>query len=466
MQNKFRIEVRQLKFVGGQYLYKRIGQIDTYLSLDVILRFNDVGTWSLVVPAGSPQSALLGPGRGIVVWYEGLTDPVCTGPVREIQKGWDSASEGNEWPGTVTFSGPDDNSLMAEHLCLPAPAQGLVDVDSTAAVNMQFSNFMMTKAYDTFVDTSDPKNPKSAPFSMERLLRRLVYDNFGDGNIAGRKVNGLSFVAPGSWPAATAYPQTTYSLRNETVLEAVKNRAETCVMSDNSTKAIGYRWVWDEVTEKIAMKIFYPVNTPGLGKSVRFSRENGNLAAFNYTLTAPKSNWMLFGLDQETAEQPQTQHFYIADKRTDTTDWAMSAESFKDETSVSVYIRDQDGLLILDAGLNKQLDKKTIATTIDTAWQDEAPVGSLSVTPIDTDGCKFGVHYWLGDLVTIVEDEQETTSVLREVHLSDSSSGPTIQSTIGDSSATATPAIYKEIKKIWLAMRKAQKTKNGAVYSP
>jgi hypothetical protein len=452
---KFLVEVRQLQNIAGDWRYKRIGQIDTYLSLDVIIRYNDVGSWVLTMPADSPQASLLGPGTGVVISYEGLYAPILSGPVRVVKSGWDGS---NPWPGTIEFSGPDDNIIMQEHICMPNPTQALV--------SGQYATYLQSKAYDTYVDNSDPKNPKSAPFSMERLIQRLAYDNFGDGSISGRKVNGCSFAPPASWPAVTAFPKTTYNLRFETVLDAVKSRAEVAVMADGTTKPMGFRWVWDTDLEKLVMKVYYPNNTPALGKGVRFSRENGNLASYSYTLEAPKSNWMLVGLDQEVTDKPETQHLYIADKRADVdvVDWQMSAESYKDETSVSLYLRDVDGKLIMDATLKPQLDTKTINTTIDTAWQSEAPIGGLIVTPLDTKGCRFGVHYWLGDLVTVVEGEAETTSILREVHLTDGSSGVSIQSTIGDSTATETPALYKELRKVWAAIRKAQKTKTGVIY--
>lgn len=451
---KFLVEVRQLQEVDGDYLWKRIGQIDSYLSLDVILRYNDVGSWTLVLPANSPQAALLAPGTGVVVWYEGLYEPILSGPVRSIKSGWD---ESNPWPGTVEISGPDDNCLMAEHLCMPNPMAGLV--------NGQFQDYKLSKPYYTWVDESDPTKPKSVPYSVERLIRALPWYNFSaNGNNAARNVNGCEFMPPEEWPLDTAYPKTTYNLRFETILEVVKSRAETGVMADGSTKPMGYKWIWDQITEKIKMDIYYPVNTPGLGKSVRFSRDDGNIAAYSYTLVAPKSNWMLFGLDQETAEHPETQHLYIADKRWDTTEWTMSAESYKDQTSTSIYIRDVDGKLIVGADGKPQFDTKAINTLIDTEWQSEAPMGGLTVTPIDTKGCKFGIHYYLGDLVTVIENDVETTSVLREVHFSDGSNGPTIQSTIGDSSATETPGLYKEIQRIWAALRRTQKNKAGSIY--
>lgn len=459
---KFTVEVRQLVQVASDWRWKRIGQIDSYLSLDVIIRYNDVGAWTLVLAADNPQAALIQPGTGVVISYEGLSAPVLTGPVRAIKSAWDSSS--NSYPGTIEFSGPDDNILMEEHITLPDPTVSLVG----GQFNSPFGPYTINKASDTYVTvTNDPANPnKLAPYSIERLLRQLVYYNFGDGSNAGRLVKGCSFVPPASWPAITAYPRTTYDLRNISILEAAKSRAEVATMSDGSKKPIGYRWVWDASTEKIGMTLYYPNNTPALGKAVRFSRENGNLTSYAYTLAAPKSTWMLFGMDTETANKPETQHLYIADKRTDpdVVDWNMSAEAYKDASSVSIYKLDADNKPIVGSTGAKTFDTDAVKTAVDTEWLNDAPLGGLTVTPIDTEGCKFGIHYWLGDLVTIVERDVETTSVLREVHLSDDSSGPIIQSTIGDSSATETPALYKEVKKLWRALRKTQQTKTGVIY--
>jgi hypothetical protein len=175
---------------------------------------------------------------------------------------------------------------------------------------------------------------------------------------------------------------------------------------------------------------------------------------------------MLFGLDQETANHPESQHLYIADKRADTNvaEWNMSAEAFKDSTSTSLYKLDANNLPIVDVGGHKTVDTDTLNTLVATEWLNDAPMGGLTVTPVDTEGCKFGVHYWLGDLVTVVENDVETTSVLREVHLSDDTNGPVIQSTIGDASVSETPELYKQIRKIWRALRKTQQTKTGVIY--
>jgi hypothetical protein len=459
---KFTVEVRQLVNVSGDYRWKRVGQIDSYLSLDVIIRYNDIGSWTLVIPADSVQASLIQPGMGVIITYEGLYNPIMSGPVRVIKSSWDSST--NSYPGTIEFSGPDDNTLMEEHLCLPDPTVALVN----GQFNSSFGPYTINMAADTYVTvTNDPANPnKLAPYSMERLIRRLVYYNFGDGSTANRAVKGCSFVPPANWPAAGTYPLTTYDLRNVSVLEAVKTRAEVGTMSDGTTRPIGYRWVWDPATEKIGMVIYYPNNTPALGKGVRFSRENGNLTSYNYTLAAPKSTWMLFGLDTETANKPETQHLYIADKRSDpdVVDWNMSAESYKDSSSVSLYKLDANNKPIVNAQGKKTVDTDSINTAVAAEWLNDAPLGGLTVTPIDTQGCRFGIHYWLGDLVTVVENDVETTSVLREVHLSDDSNGPVIQSTIGDSTATETPALYKEIRKIWRALKKTQQTKTGVIY--
>ena len=56
------VESLDLVQVGSDWRWVRTGQIDRWLKVEVIVRYNDVGSWSLTLPMAGPQADLLGPG--------------------------------------------------------------------------------------------------------------------------------------------------------------------------------------------------------------------------------------------------------------------------------------------------------------------------------------------------------------------------------------------------------------------
>lgn len=443
--SEFVVEATELELVGTEWLWRRRGQIDTYTGLDVLLRYNDVGSWSLRVPVASQQAKLLGPGKGLVVWYEGLERPLMSGPVRQVRRTWGPEDNGL---GSIEFSGPDDNTLFAERLCFPDRANGL-----TLPGTNGFGGYRQTKAWDGD-DTS---------YSAERLVHELAYYNMGPGNNAGRRALGVSLSLTGA-PSATAYPRTNYKLRFETITEALKTRLETATDSGGNKAPVAYRWVWDQVLEQTVLLVTKPYSDPSLGKGVRFSQEIGNLRSFEYVLAAPRANMFTMGLDQEDDTKPETQNLFLADKRTEAPEWKMTAEIFAEHNDVSLYKRDTEGLIIIGTDDKPIIDMEAINAAIAQDLSEYGPTGSLSIEPIDTAGCMFGRDYWLGDLVTVIEDGEEITDVLREVHITDDGSGPVIIPTIGSPDASETPNLYKSVQRLWTALNRIQRLKQGNRY--
>ncbi|MEV5283540.1 hypothetical protein [Streptomyces sp. NPDC052811] len=61
-----------------------IGMVDDHLSLEMVLKFNDVGQWTLKINAGRPHARLFQPGCGIAVYREGVALPIMSGPIQGI----------------------------------------------------------------------------------------------------------------------------------------------------------------------------------------------------------------------------------------------------------------------------------------------------------------------------------------------------------------------------------------------
>lgn len=97
----------------------RVGQL---LPVDLVgwssvIRFNNVGTWSITLPGDHKVGqALSQPGAGIVVTHRD-TGVILSGPTTAVQKVTETANP----VGEVTISGIDDSAILAERLAYPTP---------------------------------------------------------------------------------------------------------------------------------------------------------------------------------------------------------------------------------------------------------------------------------------------------------------------------------------------------------
>lgn len=424
--------------------YRRIGILDSYTALDVVVRYNDVGAWSVTMPLGAPQTAYMKPGVRLAVWLPDMAYPVISGPLTAIDRQWSDEAPG---PGLAVYSGTCDNQVLSERAAWPTPGQAPV-LGSDAA------GYRLPDAY-----YGDNK-----PTSVERFIRKLAYDNFGPGAWAPRQEPGYAHTDPSTWPAATATPSTTYQLRFETLLESLQARVESGDDGASGKVPMGFRWAYNRSTEKIELVVFKPTQNPKPG--VRFSREIGNLLSFDYKLIAPKAVRYVMGLQSDDSDHPEMQDLWIGDKTDQAPEWGSHAEVFVDHTDVPFYQRDKDNKIIWPNGTptpgqHPVNNWDAINRALDADYQESGATASLSVTPINTVGCRIGRDYWLGDRVSVQMDGVQITEVLREIHLTDGPDGPVIEPTIGTFNASETPAIYSNIRQIWKAVERLQRLRGG-----
>lgn len=89
-----------------------IGEIDDFKSLNLVCRFNGVGTWLIDLPADSDMAlALTQPQAGIIVVRDGLT--LLSGPRLKPYRKW------NKDENILTVSGVCDNVWLQRRLALP-----------------------------------------------------------------------------------------------------------------------------------------------------------------------------------------------------------------------------------------------------------------------------------------------------------------------------------------------------------
>ncbi|MEW2575377.1 Gp37-like protein [Streptomyces syringium] len=400
---RYRVDVRDTAL-------RRIGQIDAYTNLDVIVRHLDVGTWSLTLPAAHPQARLLTTGQGVIIWPEGSTgadaaggrEPLLSGPVSKVRHDW-SNNTGTD--GTLTFTGTCDNVPLAERLAFPDPAR------APDTGNGRYS-----------VDYWTRQGPAAD------IVRELVAANLGERALPGRRVTGLDTIPPPGTPAATG-PAASARLRFDTVLSAVQTLASGAGLSVRIVHP-------DPTAPRLALTVA-PVRDRS--REVRLSPQLGNLAAYAYELTAPKATRAVVAAQGKGADRFFWQWTTPEAER----DWARSAEVFVDQRDTPVPAH-------LDA---TDAQFAALAEAAGRALEQGGQQAELSLSPIDTPQMTYGLHYQVGDTVTVTTvGGTDLAYPVREVHITDTADTSTVQATVGTASATKTPALYGQVRRLWQAV--------------
>lgn len=133
--------------------------------------------------------------------------------------------------------------------------------------------------------------------------------------------------------------------------------------------------------------------------SVVFSEGFGNLSAFTYEQTAPTYTYVYGGGEGEGT--------------------ARTIVEGQDSTAVAAWGRIEK---LVDA--REKEDGPEVSQQIATALAENAEKLSLEITPVDTTNLKYGEHYQLGDIVSVVVDGVVLTDIVRQVEIKLSPQGP------------------------------------------
>ncbi|MEU5417701.1 siphovirus ReqiPepy6 Gp37-like family protein [Streptomyces sp. NPDC020667] len=388
---RYRVDVRDAAL-------RRIGQIDTYTSLDVIVRHLDIGAWTLALPADHPHVRLFtSGGAGVMIWSDDAPEPLLTGPVTGIRHEW-SQSAG---AGTITYSGVCDNFVLGARLAFPDPSR------TPDSGNGRYATDYWTAA-----------GPAGD------IITTLVAANAGGSALPGRRVPGLD-----TGPRTGLGDATKVSLRFDTLLSAVQTLASTSGLSVRITQP-------DPATPRLALQI---TTTRDLGGAVRFSAELGNLSSYSYQLTAPRTTRAIVAAQGQGKER----FFWQWTTPDAEAEWSRAAETFVDQRDTAVPER-------LD---ESDPQFKALHTSAANALQQGGAQSELSLSPVDTEQCQYGRDYHVGDIVTVTTTAgADLTYPVREVHLSDTADASTVQATVGTEAATQTPALYAQVRRLWQAV--------------
>ena len=320
----------------------RKGQVDDFQSFTAQLNFNDVSTWLLDMPIIAKGADILQQdGAGIVLTLGGVVK--LSGPVTRRERVWSDTRD------RLRISGYDDTLWLKRRLVHPQPTT------SAPPYNAQ--------AYDTRTG------------QCSAILRQYVDFNAGPSALTVRQVSGLTLAADpalGTTMTGQGRWQNLLTMLQELALAG---------------GGLGFRV--QQSGTGIQFSVYGPANRSA---TVIFSRDLGNLAAFNWSEDQPAGNYVFVAGGgegtartiyeaQDTASVARWGRVEVFRDRRDTTDTTQLAQSASDE-------------LQTDAG----------------------PMG-LSMTPIDLPQMMYGSHYELGDKVTVVKDGAAIQDLIRQVNV-------------------------------------------------
>lgn len=104
---------------------ERVGELDDYQQLEMVLKFNDISTWQLTVNRSNRLAAdLVADGAGIVVSRDGTT--ILSGPAIDAEHHKDNSAN------ILTLSGVDDSVWLKRRLAHPQPTSTAPPYSTTA----------------------------------------------------------------------------------------------------------------------------------------------------------------------------------------------------------------------------------------------------------------------------------------------------------------------------------------------
>lgn len=276
---------------------KRVGQIADYSlpGAEFVLRFNNVGFWSLRMNAEDPLVDLVRtPGYGIVVTGP-QGDVIFSGPTLAAK-----LEQSPEDPkGVWVVEGADDTLVLQERLAYPDP--------TTADVTAQaFSHDRRTGLAET-------------------VMKAYVDANAGSGAPVSRQVTGLTIG--------------TDLGRGPTVTNAARfTELQTLLFGIGESAGLGYDV--KQVNDSLVFDVFQPVDRSGF---VRFDVENDLLRSAEYGYVAPELTRVIVAGQGEAIDR-----LFLERSNTDSTTaetvWGRRIEQFKDaRQSVEVSELEQAG---------------------------------------------------------------------------------------------------------------------------
>lgn len=343
----------------------RIGQIrpSDLVGATFVVRFNNVGSWSITLPYGHTLGELLRqPGYGIILTGPS-GDTILSGPTLSAKLTQDQSDIEGNWE----IIGSSDDIYLSERLAYPKP--------DTADVTAQ------TDDYD---DRSG---------AAETVIKEFVSANLGADAPLVRQVPGLTIEADGE--------------RGELVSAAARfDKIQDLIYYLAQVGGIGYQI--SQVGTGLEFSVFEPQDR---SNTVRMDLANRKLSSAVLSYGTATVTRAIVGGKGEGKNRTFIERSN-ADSLAAETDWGRRVETFVDARGANNAdeLNTAGDELLVDNG-------KTIT--------------ELSVTPSDDINMVYGVDWFLGDKVTVVTNDIESSAVVTEIGIQIGADGVRIGATVG-----------------------------------
>lgn len=372
---------------------RRIGEVDNYRQFEAVLKFNDVGTFELILDRRQPIVAdLITPGYGIFVIHEVTGQILVSGSILGHKHERDGTSD------FITLTGKDDNWFLTHRVSHPEPND-------------------TTPPYDVSEHFT-----ASGPAST--VLRAIVNAQLGPGAIAPRRLPHLVMGAdPGVGKDVEA------KLRWTPMLEDMQELAL-------AGGDIGFRIVQVPETETLEFQVYQPEDKTAIAK---FSEEWGNLEGYDFEASAPETTYVYVGGQGEGLERKIKE----GQKAEDVATW-WRIEEFNDRRDVSN--EDENSEEVLQQRIDETLAEKGAKATLKVV-----PIDTDGLTF----GVDYGLGDKVTIILSDPEEFGGTPldgitiqNVMREVKLHLSQDQSYIEPTIGDPTPAELLKIFTDFKRL------------------
>ncbi|MFD7336675.1 hypothetical protein ACFV98_11810 [Streptomyces violascens] len=447
----YRVEVRGRPDATG--LIHRIGELDTWIKLDLIIRYNAQGTWQLLVKDKTRQAELLEKGGGIAVWLDGRDEPIFSGQIEQFQKYWTVDQHTGE--GSVYVGGKCDNKLPYQYLAFPGVRGWGTDAMSVYPASEQWR------------DRDRDARPVGGEAGQALWVEMDMA--FGARGLLGRKAPGVTLLPPPATDQPGVPPRIGAKVAGTVRYDNIGSLAEKWTKEGG----IGYRFLWDPDDKKIKLTTFLPRDKT---RSVRFSPELGNLREYVATLTAPRVTRAIVaaqgeGKDRFIRQYPESG--YGPDGLTDDErEWGLVSEQFIDRRDIPlktdasgkpVLNKPKDGGFTLPPGAKDEAEALKVyldamKTAADAVLKESEKNGNFQIYPIETPQCRFGIDYFVGDRVSVDIEGEVYEDIVREVTITveDGGRSETVVPKIGEQGTGEPLNLYKHVSELREKLRKLE----------
>lgn len=317
----------------------RVGTITpAYLNLKATVRWSNVGSWELHLPADHPLASVLAtPGSGIVVTIRGEVE--FSGPTVKPKRVRNQTNP----DGTLTFVGVTDEQVLADALAFPSPTIADASAQTTA-------NDTRTAAAET-------------------LMRAYVGANITPGVAPAGRIAGLrEFLTLGGTDLGRGIT-VTKSPRFKNLLELLH---EVAVLSPD----LGFR-----VVQRGGDLVFEVVESVDRRPFVRFDIENGSVTSETIEQSGPSVTRAIVAGQGEGVDRMIVTRT-TAESAAGEFDWGRVVETFIDRR---------------DAEAVGELNQSGDEALLEFGYQ----ATSVKLVPSDDQSMVFGTDWRPGDLVAL-----------------------------------------------------------------